>query len=140
MEIKFRAKYKDAKYPHRSIGDWYYGYVSRDRKGNWCIDTFREEYYAVEEKSIGQYTGVKDVNGTDIYTGDILRIISNFEHRKDVQEQVVTFEKGCFSTDEWMLCDLLHNQKRGEQTFEVIGNVFETEVMHWYNNSIYKGD
>lgn len=85
------------------------------------------EYEVANHYEIMRYTGLKDVHGKEIYEGDILRIVSNFELRKDVQNQVVTYEEGCFGTDEWALFELLRNRNRKgeEQTFEVIGNIYE---------------
>lgn len=72
-----------------------------------------------------QYTGLHDKNGREIYEGDILRIISNFELRKDITQQAVTYDHWSFGTDEWALFELVRNQKKGEQVFEVIGNIYE---------------
>ncbi|MGH0422145.1 YopX family protein [Bacillus cytotoxicus] len=83
------------------------------------------EYEVANHYEIMQYTGLKDKNGKEIYEGDILRITSNFELRKDVQNQVVEYREGYFHTFEWTLFELLRNRKDKKQTFEVIGNIYE---------------
>lgn len=77
-----------------------------------------------DKVTVMQYTGVKDINGTEIFEGDILRIASNFELRKDVQNQAVEYREGYFHTFEWTLFELLRNKKVEKQTFEVIGNIY----------------
>lgn len=108
-EIKFRGKH---------LNKWVYGYLLKSVDDNkYYISVSLDQFYQVKEETIGQYVGLKDKNGVEIYEGDLILI---GEKRRKVE---VIFKNGSFG--------YLHNGvciPFQYQSPEVIGNIYENEV------------
>ncbi len=105
-EIKFRGKDMESY-------KWVYGNLCNtcgDESGAMCVDCF-----VVDPATVGQYTGLRDAKGVEIYEGDVLRAESGKIYE-------VIFGQGAYrikhSTRKLLLVDGWY--------YEVIGNVHDS--------------
>ncbi len=100
--IKFRGKRVDNQ-------EWAYGYYYCDNIGHFiasddgCLSV-------VYKETIGQFTGLLDKNGKEIYEGDLLG------HKFYIKPVAVSFKDGCFISED---VDILSS------SIEVIGTIHD---------------
>lgn len=128
-QIKFRGK-PLVKHGNVWDSDWYYGYLAPGHYGRFAICAGRVEswddflLYEVKPETIGQFTGIKDKNGKEIYEGDIVRFTRGKKKDNsgnwidDTDDYEVFFQRGSFNIACFSLC---------EDAIEIIGNIYENK-------------
>ena len=125
-EIKFRAR-------DLIHNQWIYGGIAVDRKGNTVIlpKSDWSKGGCVYESTIGQYTGLQDKNGKDIYEGDILMCIGNRRDNKGKKYyRSVLFKHGsfCMTAPEYNCLSQLYNHVvNGKLLWEIVGNIYDNK-------------
>lgn len=127
-EILFRGKRKDN-------GKWMYGWVTTQHKKYTGGDlltkiqssTFGEGEHYVDTETVGQYTGLKDKNGTKIFEGDIIDFPDCSDSYYSSGHGVVQYDSE--ETEFAIMYDSFYKglgRCYHSRDVEVIGNIFDS--------------
>lgn len=145
-ETKFRGRRTDT-------GEWVYGLFTNKKIGNLIvpvIDVYHEwdsgdymESHEVDGDTVGEYIGLRDKNGKEIYEGDVVKL-DNTKSKHDGTLFRVDFRMGSFEmqNDDGMpplsfiylavqlrAHDAIKKDSEAMNYIEVIGNIYENPEM-----------
>lgn len=106
----------------------------KGRKGDYILFT-EHGRYEVEGDSIGQYTGLKDKNGREIYEDSIISYCDCNTWRTggyvadQIRTGVVRFDGGSWIVESGDYSDYLYQIIANDEETEVIGNIYENKEL-----------
>ena len=129
IDITPAAFYKDAESRENHIKEHTHYLIMQDAFSDYCMPR-NIQCFDVTSETIGQFIGLYDKDGKEIYEGDILRV-------NDSTNVVCEFRHGAFG---YTYCNEFHpfagntnytfNPKNTDKNFEVIGNIHDnTELL-----------
>ena len=131
MEIEFRAKAinRDKEYTYRTDyknGDWVYGLITQRQDHYACAkmtNTVGVSNIEVDDKTIGQYIGIKDKNDEKIFKDDIVRIFASNYDEEEIFVVKYDTSLAQFVLESDSLCVTFDNVYHYE--VEVVGNIYD---------------